>query len=244
MLWASFVTAPDVQYQGTELDVFARALTWKRYWGSFVTHWIAGDVLEVGAGIGSNTTLLHNSKIKSWTCLEPDRELAKRLVDRITNCTVCNALEIVVGDLSALHPDRRFNTILYVDVLEHIANDRAEVAAALARLHRGGALIIVAPAHQWLFSPFDRAIGHYRRYNADSLSALTPSGATLDFLAYLDSAGLVASVVNKLLLRESTPRLSQVLVWDRVIVPCSRLLDRAFGYRIGKSIVAVWQRSI
>ena len=57
----------------------------------------------------------------------------------------------------------------------------------------------------------------------------------------LDSAGLFASVANRLVLRESVPSLRQVLFWDRVLVPFSRWVDRLTQYSFGRTVLAVWQ---
>ena len=77
--------------------------------------------------------------------------------------------QAITGTLASLDPEVKADTILYIDVMEHIAGDRQEMADAAARLRPGGHLIVLSPAHQWLFSPFDEAIGHYRRYT-DSLA--------------------------------------------------------------------------
>ena len=70
---------------------------------------------------------------------------------------------------------------------------------------------------------------------------LNPAGWILERADYLDSAGLVLSLVNKLLLRRAMPTLGQVLVWDRAVVPVSRLFDPLFGRRLGKTILFVWR---
>ncbi|HEX7670077.1 MAG TPA: hypothetical protein VF395_10860, partial [Polyangiaceae bacterium] len=66
-------------YVGTELDVFALAENWKRYYGSFLAPFLSGDVLEVGAGLGATTRALCDGSARRWTCLEPDPELARRI---------------------------------------------------------------------------------------------------------------------------------------------------------------------
>ena len=66
--------------------------------------------------------------------------------------------------------------MLYIDVLEHIEHDLDELARAASHLAPGGHLVVLAPAHQALFSDFDRAIGHYRRYNRAGLQKLAPAG--------------------------------------------------------------------
>jgi hypothetical protein len=93
-----------------------------------------------------------------------------------------------------------------------------------------------------LFTPFDAAIGHFRRYNRQMLRRISPSDLLLDRLFYLDSAGLVLSGANLLLLRQSMPTTSQLRVWDKFVIPISRVLDRFLFNSVGKSIVGVWQR--
>jgi hypothetical protein len=144
------------------------------------------------------------------------------------------------GTLDQLEASGPFSAVLYLDVLEHITEDQKELAKAANRLMAGGSLIVLAPAHQFLFSAFDRAIGHYRRYSASSLRALAPPGCHLAAWRMLDSAGFFASLTNRLSLGSATPSTRQVAFWDKVLVPASRRLDPLFGYHFGKSILARW----
>jgi SAM-dependent methyltransferase len=231
-----------ISYVGQELDVFVHARNWKEYWSSEIRECLTGDVLEVGAGIGANTKVLWNHHVTSWTCLEPDPALAERLRSRLLAHTELSRCQIVVGTLERIEPNRQFDAILYIDVLEHIAEDRAELERASGILRPGGRIVVLAPAHQWLYTPFDRAIGHVRRYNKKALSALTPMDCSLERLVYLDSVGMLASLGNRLLLHEAKPVLTQILFWDRFLVPFSRLADRITFHGIGKSILGVWKK--
>src|SRR5262249_14397558 len=96
---------------------------------------------------------------------------------------------------------------------EHIADDRSELAAAAAHLKPGGKLIVLGPAHPWLYSPFDKALGHYRRYTRRMLAAAVPADLQRVELIYLDSVGLLASTGNRLLLRRSLPSPRQIRIW-------------------------------
>ena len=100
----------------------------------------------------------------------------------------------------------------------------------------------IGPLLRWLFSEFDARVGHHRRYDRATLLALTPPGTRLRWVRYLDFAGLGASLANRFLMRSPMPSRSQVMVWDRLLVPLSRPLDRLLRYRAGKSILAVWER--
>jgi hypothetical protein len=109
-------------------------------------------------------------------------------------------------------------------------------------LNPNGRLIVLGPAHSWLYSEFDAAIGHFRRYTRRTISALQPSGLTIEKLIYLDVVGLFASLGNRLILRSSLPTEQQVLFWDRWLVTSSRVLDPLVGHRLGKSVLAVMRR--
>jgi hypothetical protein len=146
--------------------------------------------------------------------------------------------------MADLNPTEQFDAILYIDVLEHIADDADEMRRAAAHLREGGRCIVLSPAHQWLFSEFDAAIGHHRRYSRKSLKAAGKGvdSLRLERLCYLDSCGLLASTANRLLLRQSMPGLRQILFWDRFLVRGSRLLDPLLFYGAGKSVLGVWTR--
>jgi SAM-dependent methyltransferase len=225
---------PSFEYVGSELLLFEKAVNWKRYWTVQIAPFVHGSVLEAGAGIGSNTKLLAGLSYRSWTSLEPDAALAAQIelptaLHRKTTGTI--------ADLPG-----SFDTIVYIDVLEHIEDDAAEMARAAARLSPGGHLIVLAPAHAFLYAPFDAAVGHFRRYSRASLRRAAPTGLRESKVIYLDAVGLLASAANRLLLRQSLPTEGQILTWDRLMIPISRAIDPLLGHRLGKSVLGVWQR--
>lgn len=230
-----------VPYVGTELDVFRGAHNWKAYWMEQVRPFLGGRVLEVGAGLGENTVLLRQSRTH-WSCLEPDPHLFRRLSARLGEDARGRGCEAVAGTIAGLPEEPTFDTVLYIDVLEHIADDRGEVERAAARLLPGGHLVVLSPAHQFLFSAFDAAIGHERRYDRASLTALATDDLELVSARYLDSAGILLSLANRLLLRRPIPTPRNIATWDRLVVPVSAQLDRLLGYRVGKSVLVVWRK--
>ena len=234
--------ALESYYAGGELDLFALATNWKRYIKHQTAQYTGGEVLEVGAGIGSTTTALHDGTARRWVCLEPDPTLALRLKKRLKSTPEVASSEILVGSVRTLTAGPCFDCILYVDVLEHIEDDRAEIEAASRLLRPNGYIVIVSPAHHWLFSEFDRSIGHLRRYDRADMRALMPRGWSEEKLIYMDSVGVLLSLANVIGLRQSTPTERQILFWDHVCVPISRLVDRLCCGMLGKSLLAVWRR--
>jgi SAM-dependent methyltransferase len=234
------VDTGDYAYLGSELDLFALAGNWKRYWGAKVRKHLGARVLEVGAGLGATAGLLCSKNQVSWLALEPDRNLAQRIFDQRSVGIVPEMCKVLVGTISDIPASEIFDTILYIDVLEHIPDDRDELERAASHLESGGKVVVLAPAHQALYSPFDKAIGHCRRYDFARMRALAPVGLKLRQLQYLDSVGLLASLGNRVLLKSASPTEAQILLWDRWMVPISRIVDPLTGHRIGKSILAMW----
>lgn len=227
-------------YVGSELDLFAHAVNWKRYLKSELAPFVKGRVLEVGAGIGGTTRALCGRQ-HHWTCLEPDRDLARHIHAAVP-ADIVSSINVIVGTVFDIATEAQYDSILYVDVIEHIEKDHDELSQAAQLLARGGYLIVVAPAHQWLFSAFDQAIGHYRRYNRTSLLARKPEDLELCRVRYLDVVGILASACNRVILKSRAPTRRQISTWDRALVPISRLLDPALQYSIGKTIYTVWKR--
>lgn len=230
------------EYVGSELELFAAARRWKAYVARTLRPYIRGDVLEVGAGLGATTEALIHPGARRWVCLEPDAAMCAAMAERFAAAGPDLArCEPRVGTLEALGPEERFDTLLYIDVLEHIQDDRGEVARATDRLRPGGHLVVLVPAHQWLFSPFDAAIGHFRRYSRTALTGLRDPRLQQVTARYLDAVGMAASLANKLLLRKSAPSPAQIKVWDTWMVPCSRVVDPVTFGALGKSLVVVWK---
>lgn len=225
-------------YEGSELELFAGAKNWRDYWTSLIQPFLGLRVLEVGAGIGSATRILGRPGTR-WCALEPDPALARRIDINDSRMD----LEVIVGTLADVQRGEKFDSVLYIDVLEHIEDDRVEVESASQLLAKGGRLIILGPAHKWLYTEFDASIGHYRRYSRSELRSLKPGGFTEVASGYLDSVGILASCANKLLLRSALPSRRQIHIWDRMMVPASRYLDRLTFRTLGKSVYMVWQKS-
>ncbi|MBN8968282.1 MAG: class I SAM-dependent methyltransferase [Rhizobiales bacterium] len=231
-------------YEGSELELFSKAHNWKTYWSSFLHSYLGEDVLDVGAGIGATAAVLCGNAQKSWTALEPDKNLATGLLERQRAQSVPASCTVRVGTISDLGASELFDSVLYIDVLEHIGDDHKEFNSAAQHLKPDGHLIVLAPAHQFLFSPFDKSVGHYRRYDIRSMAALHADGLKPIKLHYLDAMGMIASSANRFLLRSGMPTASQIAIWDRLMVPTSRIIDPLLGYRLGKSILGIWQKHL
>jgi hypothetical protein len=237
------MAAEEYHYCGTELEIFNKAVNWKAYFAAHLKPFIAGDVAEVGAGIGATTLALQNPKVRTWLCIEPDVRLATRISEKIIAGILPDFCTVITGFLQDRAAGELFDTVVYIDVIEHIEQDCAEIAGAFARLRLGGHLVVLVPAFQFLYSPFDQALGHFRRYSLQQLLAMTPAEARCVKAQYLDSAGFFLSACNGLFFHESAPTARQIAFWDRAIIPLSRSLDKILHRFVGRSAIGVWQRS-
>lgn len=233
----------EIPYVGKELELFERATTWKNYYANFLKPFLKGKVLEVGAGIGGTTITLCDGSQEKWICLEPDPILYSTLYDKIKRHELpacCHSIKGTTADLSA---SEKFNAILYIDVIEHIEKDKDELERAKDLLMNDGYLIVLVPAHNFLFNEFDKAIGHYRRYNKKMLLSTAPKQLNIIKARYLDSCGLVASLINKYFLRQAYPTIRQINFWDQFMIPVSKRIDWILNYNSGKTLIGIWQKN-
>jgi ubiquinone/menaquinone biosynthesis C-methylase UbiE len=234
--------ASNYNYPGQELQLFEEARNWKKYFASKLIPFINGSVLEVGAGIGETTSFLLNKNIESWTCLEPDEKLFSVLLQKIKDKKLPQFCTAIKGILENLPADEKFDTIIYIDVLEHIENDKAEIEKAVLQLTDGGNLIILSPSFEILYSPFDKAIGHYRRYTKKTLKKVVASKhLSQTKMFYLESAGMLLLLLNKFLFKQKYPSQKNIFVWDKFFIPLSKLIDKISFYSFGKTIIGVWK---
>ncbi len=230
------------QYIGNELELFKHANNWKNYYAKFIKKHLKNDVLEVGAGIGETTRSLCDGTQTSWVCIEPDEKLIKELILKKESGYLPSIIEIKLGTLNDLEGDRKFDAVIYIDVIEHIENDSDELRIASSFLKPGGKLIVLVPAHNYLYSEFDKAIGHFRRYNKKMLSDAAPKELIRKDLRYLDSLGLSASLANKWFLKQAYPDIKQIKFWDNFIIPISKITDFFTLYSVGKTVIGIWEK--
>jgi SAM-dependent methyltransferase len=199
--------------------------------------YLGSSALDVGAGIGTFTDLAA-SATGSIVAVEPDPAFAKHLAARFADRP---GVEVVNADLADLDSSRRFDSIVCFNVLEHIGDDSEALGLLHGLLRPGGRLLLLVPAHAWLWSPFDEAVGHQRRYARPALEqALRRSGLAVDEIRYVNPVGGLGWLVSMRLMGRRTLSAGQTRAFDR-IVPVVRPLDR-LRLPFGQSLWAVARR--
>ncbi|HVA13335.1 MAG TPA: hypothetical protein VNF99_08805 [Stellaceae bacterium] len=221
----------------------AAARNWPLYWASEIAPYLGPRIAEIGAGETPAALHLHDAA-EGWTCVEPDQRVARRIASRARRGELGRRCAVLNGWVVDLPKAEAYDTILYINALERIPADRAELEAAGRRLRRGGHLVVLGEAHPFLYSAHDAATGRVRRYTRRSLLAIEPPGFQPVAIKYLDSAGFLAATAACFLPTAGTPNPRRIAFWDAALVPLSRRLDRLSGYRLGKSLLGVWRRIV
>jgi glycosyltransferase involved in cell wall biosynthesis len=166
--------------------------------------YVGDRVLEVGCGVGSFTRFLRNRTLVVATdSNEQYLRLVRGSFERSNNVHVQH-IDWERPDIAALKA-HRFDTILCLNVLEHVENDDAALAVFAQLLEPGSQLILWVPALHRLYGEIDRAIGHCRRYERDELAAkLTAHGFDPVEVRYFNLPGALAWYLSSVILRRRT----------------------------------------
>ena len=233
----------EFSYVGTELELFAKATNWKNYVGRKLRPYIAGSVIEVGAGLGGSTKYLCDRSHVRWLCLDPDANHVSHLKDLIAARKLPPCCEARCGVLADLAPDECADTIIYIDVLEHIENDEGEMRVAATHLAAGGPHRNALASVQFSLQPLRRGYRALQTIRTQRCQTSNGSAADLGAIFFLDSSGYFVSALNRLIMRTSQPSVQQIQIWDKAIVPVSLLTDKIFGRLFGRSVVMIWQKT-
>lgn len=190
----------------------------------------AKSVVDFGAGTGTFAKLLRSQKF-DVTCVEADPFLRSELAK-----TGFEALP----DLAAV-PDQSVSFVFSLNVFEHIADDGAVLKTLHRKLDANGRLLIYVPAFEVLWTSLDDKVEHYRRYTRQGLKRLLRScGYEVERCRYVDSVGFVAALAFKVLgNKQGDLSPTAIRLYDKYVVPVSRLCDVLFQYFCGKNVYIV-----
>ena len=196
-------------------------------------------ILDVGAGSGNFTALLLERDPARLYAIEPDDEYVSLLRERLNGSRNASVHHCVLSEFADGGDREEVDSIVSVNVLEHVEDDAAELAVMRRVLRPGGHLCLWVPALSALYAPYDRALGHHRRYRRQQLAArLARAGFDVVRLDYRDLVGMLAWFVLCRLLRW-TPGPRAFSAYDRYSVPLTQLLGRWSNPPVGKNLVAI-----
>jgi len=197
-----------------------------------------GRILEVGAGSGNITRFLLQSNDVTATDVEPGA--VKLLAGLFSGW---DGFAAHVWDVSKPAPTelsgQRFDTVVCLNVLEHVLEDQAALCNMRAALAPGGRLVLLVPAGPLLYSPLDKALGHHRRYTRSGLTALLEeTGFKVERLFYFNMAGVLGWFVNGRVLGRDRLPVTQLGLYEH-LAPVVLAMERRIRLPFGLSLVAI-----
>jgi SAM-dependent methyltransferase len=230
----------QTQYFGRDLEAMFFANNYHLWILEEFRPFLGKRLLEVGAGTGDFSELLLQTQPESLTVVEPSKNMFPLLEDNLKHHPHTERLNAFFGDIYqslSTQPD----TILYVNVLEHISDDKSELTYVYQALPVGGHVCIFVPALQWLYGTADANFGHVKRYYKKPLEAIVESvGFEIVKSSYFDIAGIIPWWILFCLFKSKSIKANQVSVYDKVVVPIMQRIK--IPLPIGKNILLVGKR--
>lgn len=224
-----------INYDGFELDTFDSAKKFRNYQIYHIKSYIKDPFLEVGAGQGGLVNL-YKKFSKDITLIEPDNKLFQLLRKKFRK------KNIKIKNQTIDKIKYKYHTIVYFDVLEHIKNDLKEVKIASKKLKKNGNLIFNVPAHQLFYNEFDKAVGHFKRYNKKDFKDIEKkTDLKIEKLIYYDSIGLLFLILNKIFKLKETNLKYKIYFWN-MLIPLSKIIDKLTFNKFGKSLLCVFKK--
>jgi SAM-dependent methyltransferase len=232
------VESASFAYVSTELNALAEAENYYRWVINQFAPFMGKRVIEVGAGIGTFArTLLNHVPISELVLVEPSDNLLPLLQRQFAEDT---RVEIIHGYFQPVAIPAAADSIVLVNVLEHIAEDQAFLDDAHTALTPGGTLLLLVPALPQIYGSLDQAFGHHRRYTKLSLaSKLQDAGFGIIRLAYVNLLGIAGWFLTSRVLRRTTLKPRYVRWYDRWVIPWLSRLEGRWEPPCGQSLIVI-----
>jgi len=227
LLYTKMRSVGEVQY--ITLDKLAkRSMRYNQYLYDKINRYMGSRILELGAGTGNITCLLVKNRELLYG-IEKSQDQLFHLLQRIPESSIFKVVhcDIEKDSLSYLKKIN-FNTVVCINVLEHISDHEKLLKDVFGLLPLNGRLILIVPALKGLLSRFDRQLGHFRRYERKELeNLLRACGFDVEKTEYFNFPGIISWWFNFVLLKRNGFSSFQLIVFDRLIW-LVRLLDMFF----------------
>ena len=206
-----------------------------------------GRVLDIGSGTGNH---LRNVQADDLTSVDIDAAAVAELRARYATSKPGWRFETL--DLTAPGAIDKlgrasFDVVFSSNVFEHIPDDVRMFQAAWDLLKPGGRIVLLLPAHQFLYGSMDRIVGHHRRYDRALIrERFQATGFIEDRIRFVNALGAIGWLVNRLANHKDIESRSiglQVKLFDRLLVPVIRKLEGDRDLPFGQSVLAVGRKA-
>ena len=228
----------QLSYKGRDLEAMSFAKNYYRWVADEFSQFLDGRVAEIGAGSGNFSSLILGKKIEKLVAIEPSQEMYPLLRDKFytDNRVLCR--QAIFTDIYKEY-SYYFDSMVYVNVLEHIENDKQELFYINQSLKNGGYVCIFVPALAWLYSDFDASVGHYRRYYKKQLIDLVEkAGFEIVKISYFDIMGIIPwFIFFKIFKKKLTA--NDAALYDKIVIPVLRAIESFLPIPTGKNLILV-----
>ena len=227
-----------MNYSGWELGFFDKSKNFRYYQFSLIKKFLKDKILEIGPGNGVLAETYLRKYYSNISLSELDPKLNRKLVRKFKNSKNVKIYKKKIRNFKG-----KFNSIIYSDVIEHIQDDIKEVESAYSKLKKNGHLIIMVPAFQYLYSDYDKSIGHFRRYQKKRFKDLAKKNKwKIEKMIYFDSIGFLFGLMSKILNSRNQNNVKfGALIWN-FLIPLSKILDILLNNSVGKSLLCVYKK--
>ncbi len=225
------------EYGGQILHRLERAQRFNAWMADAVRPWVGSRVLEIGAGIGNITQFLIPRDL--YVASDVNSNYLHYLGNLAAGKPYLAVAAVDLEDASSFRGQtQRFDTVICLNVLEHVSDPVAALANVNSALVPGGRLVIYVPRGPRLYSALDRALGHRCRYRRSELEAeLAQAGFAVERISTFNRAAAPSWWWNGKVLRKRTFSRWQLKIFD-LLVPFLRVFDRFFPWK-GLGLLAV-----
>lgn len=229
-------SAPSAGFVSEHCHGSTPAPRYRRYEYDLVAPHCGRSVLEVGAGMGHfSAELLGRDRL---VLSDPEPYCLDSLRARFAQAPGVEVIPLSVPGGTGIGDP--VETVVAMNVLEHIA-DHVGALRDLSRLVvPGGRIVLWVPGYQALYGDFDRKVGHVRRYTPRTLAtAAADARLAVEVLHPVNLLGGLAWWLAVRRGRAETPNPRLVSLYDRLVIPTTRLIERFVKPPFGQSIFCV-----
>ena len=233
---------PSSAYTVRDQERMERAQRYFEWQKDLVLPQLGHRVLEIGWGVGNFTRMLLDRELVVG--IDIDSQCVQKHRERFADCPNVVSLEMDAADgtIDGLE-QYGLDSVVALNVLEHIANDQAALESLWRLLPEGGRVVLIVPAFPLLSGPIDQLLGHYRRYTKTTLRDLAARGGfDLPLVRYMNTVGFFGWWLNARMLKKTEQSERQIAVFDSLIVPWLRRVEGLIPPPFGQSLFAVLRR--